>query len=345
MDTSNSKICPGAGTSFGAYGGTIIVTMELITRHVPEISDLESLFNEFPELVRKENLGMVKAGSKTYPLYGLVIGTERPDAPTIGFFAGVHGLERIGSHVLLAFLRSLLTRATWDDNWKTFFQNHRLVSIPVVNPAGFALNSRSNANGVDLMRNAPVEAEGKTILGLAGQRFSNKLPWFRGGEEFEQETQAVVDFVKKYMFESKVLITLDMHSGFGMQDQLWYPWAKSAQVFPHGPQTKKLIDLFESAYPYHIYKIEAQHLSYTTHGDLWDWLYIEHQKLHLGTTYIPLTLEMGSWMWVRKNIWQLFTVEGLFNPVKKHRYARTMRRHLHMMEFLLTSLSHSKNWS
>lgn len=320
-------------------------TMELITRDVPEIYDLESLFNEFPEYVRKEHLGVVQAGTKKLPLYGLVIGTDRPDAPSIGFFAGVHGLERIGTHVLMAFLRSLLTRATWDEGWKNFFQNHRLVSIPIVNPAGFALISRSNANGVDLMRNAPVEAEGDTIFGLAGHRISPHLPWYRGGDKFETETQAVVDFVKRHMFESKTLITMDIHSGFGMKDQLWYPWAKSKEVFPHGPQAQKLFDLFEAAYPYHIYKIEAQHLSYTTHGDLWDWLYIEHQKLHPGRTYIPLTLEMGSWMWVKKNIWQLFTMEGLFNPVKKHRYARTMRRHLHMMEFLLSSLSHPQNWA
>lgn len=319
--------------------------MELITRKVPELADLENLFEEFPDFVRKEHLGIVSAAGHTYPLYGLVVGTDRPEAPSIGFFAGVHGLERIGTHVLMAFLRSLFTRASWNDEWKHFFENNRLVAIPVVNPTGFAMNSRSNANGVDLMRNAPVDAEGKTMFGVGGHRWSSKLPWYRGTGEFEVESQAVVDFVKKHMFQSKVAITLDLHSGFGMKDHVWYPWAKSTQAFPHEPQVKKLFELFEEAYPYHVYQMEAQHLSYTTNGDLWDWLYMQQQKANPAATYLPLTLEMGSWMWVRKNLWQMFTLEGFFNPVKKHRYARTMRRHLHMMEFMLSALRHPHNWS
>lgn len=319
--------------------------MELIKRRVPEIEDLEKLFNEFPELIRHEHLGEVTTGKHTFPLYGLTVGSTDPKAPSIGFFAGVHGLERIGTHVLLAFLRSLFARVSWDDDWKHFFENNRLVAIPVVNPTGFALNSRSNANGVDLMRNSPVEAEGKTMLGVGGQRLSPKLPWYRGNDKFEIESLAVVNFVKKHMFESKVAITLDLHSGFGMKDHIWYPWAKSTETFPNEIQVKKLFGLFEKAYPYHVYQMEAQHLSYTTHGDLWDWLYMEHQKANPDATYLPLTLEMGSWMWVKKNLWQMFTIEGLFNPVKKHRYARTMRRHLHMMEFLLSALGHPQNWA
>lgn len=316
--------------------------MDLITRKVPEIDEVEALVERYPHIIKHQKLGTVRVDDKhQYPLHGLVIGSDDPKAPALGLFAGVHGLERIGSHVLLAFLQSFLNRMEWDGHWHEFFKSHRLVSIPVINPAGFAMNSRSNANGVDLMRNAPVEAEGKTLLGVAGQRISNKLPWFRGFDKFEVESQAVVDFVKQHMFQSRVALSLDLHSGFGMKDHLWYPWAKSSAPFPHENQVKKLFQLFEQAYPYHIYQMEAQHLSYTTHGDLWDYLYMEHQKANPRTTYLPLTLEMGSWMWVRKNLWQVFTVEGLFNPVKKHRYARTMRRHLHMMEFLVSAIGHS----
>lgn len=319
--------------------------MDLLKRTVPEITDLEKLFAEFPDLIRPEVLAEVGTGKNQYPIYGFTVGTLDPKAPCIGFFAGVHGLERIGTHVLMAFLRSLFNRATWDEDWKHFFEKYRLISIPIINPTGFASNSRCNANGVDLMRNAPVEAEGKTLLGVAGQRFSNKLPWFRGGDKFEPEAQAVTDFVRKHMFQSRLAITLDLHSGFGMKDHVWYPWAKSSATFPHEAEVKRVFKLFEDAYPYHVYQMEAQHLSYTTSGDLWDWLYMEQQKANPNAPYLPLTLEMGSWMWVRKNLWQMFTLEGFFNPVKKHRYARTMRRHLHMMEFLMTALSHSDNWS
>jgi hypothetical protein len=38
--------------------------------------------------------------------------------------------------------------------------------------------------------------------------------------------------------------------------------------------------------------------------------------------FIPLTLEMGSWAWVRKNLRQLFNFPSYFNPQKTHRHQR-----------------------
>jgi hypothetical protein len=311
---------------------------------VPELVEVERLAEAHSKFVRVENLGSVSTGNTNFPLLGLVIGSSDPTAPTCAFFAGVHGLERVGSHVLLAFLKTLFTKRVWDSQWEHFFEHTRLVTIPVVNPTGFALNSRSNARGVDLMRNSPVEAKGKLFLGLSGQNWSPKLPWYRGHEGLEIESQAVGDFVARHLHKSKVAVSLDLHSGFGMRDRLWFPWAHSPEPFPHFDALQRLIHLFENTYPYHVYKIEPQHHSYMTHGDLWDWCYQRQQLENPKATFLPFTLEMGSWMWVKKNPWQLFTAEGIFNPVKKHRYARTMRRHLHLMEFLLRSVHSYPQW-
>jgi hypothetical protein len=108
-------------------------------------------------------------------------------------------------------------------------------------------------------------------------------------------------------------------------------------------QIHKVVDLFERTYPYHIYKIEPQHHSYMTHGDLWDWLYQQQQAVSQAP-YLPFTLEMGSWMWVKKNPLQFFSLSGIFNPVKKHRYSRTMRRHLQLLEFLLKTVDNTSHW-
>lgn len=316
----------------------------LLPRSIPEMSEMAKLLAKHSDVIRREILVEIPINDSFLPVEGWVIGSSDPKAPTLGLFAGVHGLERVGTHVLLTFLSSILTRLSWDENVQKLFQDIRLVTIPIVNPTGFALNRRSNARGVDLMRNSPVEATGKTMWGVAGQRFSPFFPWFRGSAEMEPEAKAVEAFIRKYMFESSFTISLDLHSGFGSQDRLWYPWAKSAEAFPHEDQVKRLFELFEASYPYHIYKIEPQHWSYTTHGDLWDWLYMQHQAAAPNVPFLPLTLEMGSWMWVRKNPWQAFNLEGFFNPVKKHRYARTMRRHLHLMDFLLTAVAHGNRW-
>ncbi|MBY0516526.1 MAG: DUF2817 domain-containing protein [Bacteriovoracaceae bacterium] len=312
--------------------------------YVPELVEVERLAEAHSNSVQLETLGSVQTGNTSFPLLGLVIGSKDPKAPTCGLFAGVHGLERVGTHVLMSFLKTLFVKRVWDREWVEFFERNRLVTIPIINPTGFALNRRSNTNGVDLMRNAPVEAQGKLLPGVSGHRFSHRLPWFRGHEKLETETQAVADFVERHMFQSKVLVSLDLHSGFGMKDRLWHPWAHTQNEFPHSQHVQRLTNLFETTYPYHIYKIEPQNQSYMTHGDLWDWIYINHQKKHPGVPFLPLTLEMGSWMWVKKNPWQLLMADGLFNPVKKHRYARTMRRHLHLLEFLLKATGSSDQW-
>ena len=144
---------------------------------VPELVEVERLVEAHSNRVRVENLGSVTVGQTSFPLLGLVMGSQDPAAPTCGLFAGVHGLERVGSHVLLAFLRTLFVKGVWDRSWEEFFERNRVVSIPIINPTGFALNRRSNVHGVDLMRNAPVEAVGKLIPGVSGQRLSSRLPW------------------------------------------------------------------------------------------------------------------------------------------------------------------------
>lgn len=312
-------------------------------KKIPELMELQKLTESFSHSLQVEQLGSIEAKGVTYPLTGLVLGNKSPDAPTFGLFAGVHGLERVGSHVLLAFLNMLFQKCSWDKDWKSFFERNRLVSIPIINPAGFALNRRSNNNGVDLMRNSPVEAKGKLLWGVSGHRYGSFMPWYRG-DGLEAETVAVEAFAQKYLYQSKTAISIDLHSGFGMKDRLWYPWAHTTDPFPHLGAIHRIVELFEKTYPFHIYQIEPQHHSYMTHGDLWDWLYMERQKNN-NSAYLPFTLEMGSWMWVKKNPWQFFSASGIFNPVKKHRYARTMRRHLHLLEFLLKGIDCPEKWA
>ena len=47
----------------------------------------------------------------------------------------------------------------WDETTRDLLERSRLVFMPLINPAGMYLKRRSNPNGVDLMRNAPIEGE------------------------------------------------------------------------------------------------------------------------------------------------------------------------------------------
>ncbi len=73
------------------------------------------------------------------------------------------------------------------------------------------------------------------------------------------------------------------------------------------------MEIFEEAYAHHHYVFEPQSRQYLTHGDLWDYLYLK-AAARPGRMFLPMTLEMGSWLWVKKNPRQLFSRHGIFNP-------------------------------
>lgn len=319
---------------------------------LPELKKIEELcFIKNPHW-RHEIIDYIQFKDESYPIYSFVLGSEDKTAPTLGLFGGVHGLERIGTHVIIAFLNSILEQMEWDKDLQETMKNTRIVSIPLVNPAGMAHGYRSNGNGVDLMRNAPVESEESTSpLLLSGHRLSSKLPWFRGTPEIQMEKEALIlcDFVEKEMFQSSGSIAVDFHSGFGMRDRFWYPFAKSKKTFPRIQEVRKIKDLLDKTLPHHIYKIEPQSKSYTTHGDLWDFLFLKFEEQLSAeprdSLFLPWTLEMGSWIWLKKNPSQGLSLEGFFNPVKEHRLDRTMRRHLPLVHFLLHLVRNKHSWT
>ena len=196
------------------------------------------------------------------------------------------------------------------------------------------------------MRNAPVDADPKHTFPLvSGHRISPMLPWYRG-IGLEKESQVLLQFVKEEMFPSNASIALDIHSGFGTKDQLWYPYAKTKEPFARIAEVKRLMGLLDSTYPYHIYKIEGQAENYLANGDLWDYFFDIHQQDYKQDEhlFIPLTLELGSWNWIKKNPKQFFSKLGLFHPIKEHRHARTMRRHLLLLNFLMRATKNHTVW-
>jgi hypothetical protein len=316
-----------------------MIKIEKLRNKIKIISKHDEIFRE---LVQTEVQSIIHYKNETYPIYSFVIGSKDKNAPTIGLFGGVHGLERVGTQVVIGFLKSLIEQLQWDRALCESLKNYRIVSIPLINPVGMKHFMRSNGNGVDLMRNSPIEAiVGPRYKIFRGHRISNKLPWYRGaaGAAMELEAQTLIQFVSDEVFPSKFSMVIDFHSGFGMRDRLWYPFAKSTEAFPKINEVNSVIDLFTKTHPHHIYKIETQSDSYTTHGDLWD-----HMYEMAPNTFIPWTLEMGSWTWLKKNPLQLFSKLGLFNPVKGHRYQRTMRRHYVLIDFFARLIQNTESW-
>ena len=318
----------------------------------PELEQIQQLIATSGDLVRSRVLARVKIpGGERLPIIGLAIGSNDKRHPTLGLFGGIHGLERVGTVTAVAYLASLIQNLRWDKHARKRFKKCRLVAIPLINPGGMLMKKRGNPNGVDLMRNADVQTRHPPPFLIGGHRITPLLWWYRGraNRPMEKEARTVVDFVEKEMFESECALALDFHSGFGIKDRLWYPYAKSRKGFPRLKEALRFARLLERTYPQHLYRyrIEPQAKNYTTHGDLWDYIFDRHWAVHgeQGPVFIPWTLEMGSWRWVQKNPRQILSILGPFNPMVPFRLSRVMRQHLVLTDFFLRAADNPSAWS
>jgi len=311
----------------------------------PELLELEAIIREGGSRLDTQIACEVDVGNEKFPVHVVALGNPSPDVPVAGFFGGFHGLERIGTAVVLAYLRSLVGRLHWDSVLHRQLESVRLVFMPMVNPGGMWRGTRANPNGVDLMRNAPLDALAGAPFLVGGQRLSCRLPWYRGlpGTPMEQENEAVCRVVDQEFFGRKFGIALDCHSGFGTSDRIWFPYAHTAEPIDHLPELHALMEIHDQANPNHRYVFEPQSRQYLAHGDLWDYLY-QRACAEPGRVFLPLTLEMGSWLWVKKNPRQVFSRQGIFNPLIEHRQQRVLRRHLSWLDFLSRAACGHRHW-
>ena len=280
-----------------------------------------------------------------YPVQVVTLGNPDLSAPAVGFFGGVHGLERIGAEVVLAYLHSLVMRMQWDSTLHRQLETLRLVFMPIVNPGGMAMGTRANPRGVDLMRNAPVQALEPVPFLVGGQRWSARLPWYQGLDQdpMELENQAVCEVVQQELLSRPFSLALDCHSGFGATDRIWFPYAHTRAPIRHLAEVHALKSIFVGSFSQHRYIFEPQSLQYLAHGDLWDHLY-QQSNAQGSAVFLPLTLEMGSWLWVKKNPRQLFSRHGIFNPLIAHRQQRVLRQHHMLLDFLSRAASSHMRW-
>jgi hypothetical protein len=322
-----------------------------VLRGLPELRELlilaEHALRLPRDLARVDLLAELRHGGEAFPVLAFRFGPAARDVPVFALFGGVHGLERIGTQVVLAYLRTLLEMARWDRVTQGLLANARLVLLPLVNPVGMFLRRRSNGNRVDLMRNAPVRAEGLASWHLfGGHRLSPFLPWYQGaaGAPMETEARVLCEFVRREIFPARIALGIDVHSGYGKVDRLWFPYAKNREPLPDLPEMVALNHLLDRAHPNHVYCIEPQSRQYLAHGDLWDYLYEEYRSIRPEGHYLPLTLELGSWLWVKKNWIQAFSALGVFNPRLPHRVRRTLRRHLFLFDLFHRAVRSPEPW-
>jgi len=310
-----------------------------------ELDELERIVADGGCRFETRTLCHVACGALHLPLYAISLGNPDPAVPAIGIFGGVHGLERIGAQVVIAYLQSIISRLRWDTTLNRQLEQVRLVFVPIVNPGGMLRRTRANPNGVDLMRNAPLDARESAPFLVGGHRLGPWLPWYRGpfAGPLEAETTAVCQLVDEELLSHCFSMVIDCHSGFGISDRIWFPFAHTALPIPHLAEMHALMEILDQTHSHHRYVFEPQSRQYLAHGDLWDFLYLRSLE-RADRAFLPLTLEMGSWLWVKKNPRQLFSRHGIFNPLIEHRRQRVLRRHLAWLDFMTRAASGHALW-
>jgi hypothetical protein len=189
-----------------------------------------------------------------------------------------------------------------------------------------------------------VQSRERVAFLLGGQRLSRRLPWYRGAASapMERECAALCELICAEVLSRPFSIALDCHSGFGMRDRIWFPYAHTRKPFSHAAELHALMEHFSRAYPQHPYLFEPQSRRYLAHGDVWDFLCAEAATR--GQIFLPLTLEMGSWRWIRKYPRQLWSRLGLFNPLPAERLRRVRRNHLSWLYFLCHAARTYREW-
>ena len=129
-----------------------------------ELEQLERIIEQLGDHAHTEVIEQISYKNKEFPIHCISIGSSRPDVPVLAFFGGIHGLEKIGSEVILSYMQTISQLLDWDEEFLARLEYSRLVFVPLVNPVGVYIGTRSNGNGVDLMRNSPIEGVGDTRI-------------------------------------------------------------------------------------------------------------------------------------------------------------------------------------
>jgi hypothetical protein len=219
--------------------------------------------------VRIETPASVRKGGKNFPIYTITLGSSRPEAPVFGLVAGVYGRQKVGSQVVLSYLEHLIERMAWDEALQWQLERMKLILMPVVSP-------------------------------VRQEFFTRYLKWYHGqSDRLEPESQALCDFIKKECFGSPQSIILEVRSGMGTQDHLWFAYAKDKKPFPNLAEISAFKSLLDRVLPNSFYRIHPWSSRYKANGGVWDGIYDEFGLLHADAfdqgekVFLPLTLELG----------------------------------------------------
>uniref|UniRef100_A0A7C9EW66 Peptidase M14 domain-containing protein n=2 Tax=Opuntia streptacantha TaxID=393608 RepID=A0A7C9EW66_OPUST len=205
-------------------------------------------------------------------------GREEPE-PSFKFIGNVHGDEPVGRELLILLANWLCDNYVKDPLAKLIVENVHLHILPSMNPDGFALKRRGNANNVDLNRDFP------------DQFFAvNNVE-----DERQPETKAIMRWLRRIKFTASA----SLHGGALVAN---YPWdgTQNKRKEYYACPDDQTFQFLASVYSRSHYNMSLSQefpggitngaAWYPIYGGMQDWNYI-----HAGC--FELTLEISDNKW------------------------------------------------
>jgi hypothetical protein len=157
---------------------------------------------------------LIQAGTSVQgrPIYFLKI-TDNPDIeeaePEFKYVSSIHGDEVVGYDMCIRLIQLLTTQYRIDPRITNLVNSTEIYICPMMNPDGYVLGQRYNANGVDLNRNFPMPT------GIQHPECNQWAP----------ETIAIMDFSNARNF----VLSGNFHGGALVAN---YPWDYTYTLTP-----------------------------------------------------------------------------------------------------------------
>ncbi|KAG8069630.1 hypothetical protein GUJ93_ZPchr0006g40816 [Zizania palustris] len=281
---SNSS---GTDEKYGSFLRSLLEDMPRITEELTHgyMSNLEleiaarSIGSRCPNISRLYSIGKSVNG---FALLVIEISDkpgQKEAEPAFKFIGNVHGDEPVGREVLINLANWLCDNYLKDPLATNIVENMHLHILPTMNPDGFALRRRGNANNVDLNRDFPDQ-------------------FFPINDEInyrQPETRAIMKWVKQEHFTASA----SLHGGALVAN---YPWDGSRDQSKqyYGSPDDKTFRYMASVYSQSHYNMSLSKefkggitngaFWYPIYGGMQDWNYI-----HGGC--FELTLEISDAKW------------------------------------------------
>lgn len=207
----------------------------LVHRPADVEAALQRIVEEHPDLASLDSIGSSVMGDE---LWRLTLRDADADPAYVAYIdGGHHANEYLGVELAMAFLGWLVEgHAAGDERALAILADYEIRAVPMVNPDGNYVGTRTNANGVNLNRNYPYQWGVEP--GSSGDPNSGN---YRGPAPLsEPESRALWEDVNA----TDPVVWITMHTGIA---EMYWPWGWTADKAPDWQMFESLEKPFEEA--------------------------------------------------------------------------------------------------